>query len=404
MRRFALEGVRVADFGWAWAGAYVGTLLAFMGAEVIKIESRKRIDYSRVRSISTGQWFYDLDRSTVFNTINLNKLGITLDLSRPKGVALAKLIVKVSDVVIQNMRPGAMERLGLGYDALREIKPDIIYLSSSARGSIGPESQYVGYAPNFAALGGISHITGYAGGAPARLHGEVDLLSATTSAFAILTALIYRTRTGKGQHIDLSSSEVISALLGEVLLDYTMNGNIRSRNGNSDDIMAPHNCYRCKGEDKWVSIAIGTDEEWKAFCQAIGNPQWTEDERFGDTFSRWRNKGELDRLIGEWTATRTHYEVMETLQKVGVAAMPSLSSQELFDNSHLKERGYWLEVDHPMIGRQVVAAPPWKLSATPAMVRHPSPLVGEHNHYVLGELLGMSPDEIAALIEEKVIY
>jgi benzylsuccinate CoA-transferase BbsF subunit len=404
MRKFALEGVRVADFGWAWAGAYSATLLAFMGAEVIKIESRKRIDYSRIRSLSTGQWFFDLDQSPVFNTINLNKMSVTLDLSQPQGVVLAKRIVGMSDVVIQNMRPGAMERLGLGYEALREIKPDIVYLSSSARGSAGPESQYVGYAPNFAALGGISYITGYAGGPPTRIHGEMDLLSATTSALAILAALVYRSRTGKGQHIDLSSTEAISALLGDVLLDYTMNGNIPSRNGNSDEFMSPHNCYRCKGEDKWVSIAIGTDEEWKAFCQAIGNPPWTGDERFGDAFSRRQNQGELDRLVGEWTAARTHYEVMETLQKAGVAAVPSFNSQELFNNSHLQERGYWLEVDHPMLGKQVVAAPPWKLLATPAMVSRPSPLVGEHNHHVFGELLGLSPEEIAALIEEKVIF
>ncbi len=183
-----------------------------------------------------------------------------------------------------------------------------------------------------------------------------------------------------------------------------MKGHLRSRCGNSEDLMAPCNCYRCQGEDKWVSIAIATDEEWKAFCQAIGKPQWSEEERFSTAHHRWQNRDELDRLVGEWTARRTHYEVMQTLQKAGVAAIPSFNSQELFADTHLRQRSCWLEVHHPRIGKQVVTAPPWKFSATPAVVHHPSPLIGEHNQYVFGELLGLSAEEIATLTEEGVIY
>ncbi len=404
MTRGPLEGIRIADFTFAWAGPYASTLLAYMGAEVIHVESTRRPDHSRMISLTTRRRFSGLNQSPVFNDINMGKLGITIDLTKPKAVELAKRLVKVSDVVAQNMRPGVMERLGLGYEALREVKPDIIYLSSSARGAYGPERFYVGYAPSFAALGGLSHLTGYPDEPPAQMMGEIDLISATTSAFAILVALNHRQRTGEGQHIDLSSSETISVLLGEVLMDYDMNKRVNSRRGNRDDIMAPHNCYRCKGDDKWVSIAISSDEEWKAFCKAIGKPEWIEDERFCDAYSRKRNEEVLDRLIGQWTIDRTHLEVMDILQRVGVAAVPSFNSEELYNDPHLKERGLFTEVYHPDVGKQIVVSPPWKFSATPARIYRRSPLFGEHNNYVFGELLGMSSDEIQRLVEEKVIY
>ena len=404
MERTALAGVRVTDFAWAWAGAYATTLLAYMGAEVIKIESRKRPDHSRRYSLTTQFLFDELDRSPVFNDINLNKLGVTIDISQARGVELAKKIACISDAVVQNMRPGVIERLGLGYDALREVKPDIVYLSSSMCGGGGPEQNYGGYAQNFAALGGLSHVTGYDDDVPATLMGEIDLLSATTNAFALLAAFNQRLRTGVGQHIDLSFSEAVSVLIGDVLLDYTMNGRVQSRNGNEDGFMAPHNCYRCRGEDRWVSIAIASDEEWEAFCGALGNPDWASDERFSDAYSRWQNQEELDRLVEQWTMAHTDYEVMESLQGVRVAAFPSFSSEELSSDPHLIERHIWVEVKHPVIGKQKVVAPPWKLSATPAGIYRHGPLLGEHNEYIFGELLGMPSAEITQLIEEKVIY
>lgn len=404
MNKAILDGVRIADFTWVWAGPYGTMLLALMGAEVIKIESARRIDSSRQSSLTMGVVFKSLDESPVFNTLNLNKFGVTLDLSQPKGVELAKKIVKLSDVAAENMRPGVMERLGLGYEALKAIKPDIIYLSSSAYGTRGPYRSYTGYAPNFAAFSGVAHLTGYRDGPPTTLTGSTDLRSATTSAFALLAALYYRQRTGKGQYIDLSSTESLSVLVGELLMDYTMNQRVRSRNGNHDDVMVPHNCYRCKGEDKWVSIAVATDEEWEALCRAMGNPDWTKDERFADAYSRWENQEELDKLIGAWTINRTHYEVMDILQKVGVAAMPSFSAAELFNDPHFKERRLTAEVEHPRMGKQIVIGAPWQISDSPPSVRRASPLLGEHNEYVFGELLGMSRQEIARLEEEKVLY
>lgn len=400
----ALAGIKVLELGQFVSGPYCAKLLADLGAEVIKVESMKRIDPSRQLSLTTGQRFSGLDQSTVFNDLNLNKLDVTLDLTQPKAVELVKRMVKVSDVVVQNMRPGVMDRLGLGYEALREAKPDIIYLSSAARGTKGPERRYTGFAPGFSALSGLAHITGYADGPPVAMAGRIDLMSATASAYAIIAALIHRRRTGKGQHIDLSSSEVISSFMGEVFMDYAMNGRVQDRRGNQDDIMAPHNCYRCQGNDEWVSIAIATDEEWKAFCAAIGNPAWTEQEKFSDTYCRWQNQDELDRLVSQWTINHTHYEVMDTLQKAGVAAVPSFSNKELFSDPHFKERGLAAELHHPVIGKTVALGAPWKMSVTPPKICRHSPLFGEHNQYVFGELLGMSREEIASLEEEKVIY
>jgi len=403
MARTPLEGIRIADFTWAWAGPYATMMLGFMGAEVIKIESRKRPDHSRMRSLAAGPTFGGPDQAPIFNDLNLNKMSVTLDMTQPKAVELGKRVVSISDVVVENFRPGVMDKLGLGYEALKEVKPDIIMLSSSAVGGIGPDRQYVGYAPTFSALGGLAHLTGYPDGPPIPLMGSSDLRSAATSTFAILTALYYRAQTGEGQHIDLSSTETIAVLIGEAFLEYTMNNRVPFREGNRDGIMAPHNCYPCQGDSNWVSIAVATEEEWQALCHAIGNPHWVSDAKFADAYRRWQNQEELDKLIGEWTINYTHREVMEMLQKAGVAAVPSLSGLELWEDPHLRERVFAKEVQHPAIGKRIVVNAPWKFSATPAQVSRYGPLLGEHNEYVFGELLGMPKEEIQRLMEEGVI-
>jgi len=404
MKRAALEGVRIADFCWLWAGAYATGLMALLGAEVIKIESMARVDPSRMMTLTIGQAFEGVEHSPVFNSINLNKLSVKLNLKLPKAVELAKKIIQISDVVTQNMRPGAMDKMGLGYETLREVKPDIIMLSSSSFGAEGPLRRYGGYAPSFAAYSGLTHLTGYSDAPPNPMTGSTDLMSATTSAFAIIAALNHRQNTGQGQHIDLSSVESLAVFTGDALMDYIMNGRVRSRRGNQDDIMAPHNCYRCRGDDKWVSIAVSKENEWQAFCQVMGNPDWTRDEKFSDAYCRWKYQEELDRLVTEWTVNYTHYEVTEMLQKVGVAAMPSFSNQEIFSDPHFKERKLAVEVEHPVMGKQVVLGAPWKLSETPAKVTKASPTMGENDEYVFGELLGMPSSEIKQLMDEQVIY
>jgi benzylsuccinate CoA-transferase BbsF subunit len=225
----------------------------------------------------------------------------------------------------------------------------------------------------------------------------------TTSAFAILAALHHRARTGKGQHIDLSSTEAVAALIGHVFMDYRMNGRVQTRAGNRDHLMAPHNCYRCRGDNNWVTIAVACDEEWHALRQLVGDSR-LEDERFADAASRRQNQEALDQLIGEWTSRRSQEEVTQTLQNAGVAAMPVLDGPALVQDPHLRARGVLQSLDHPAIGERLTVGPPWRFSRTPAQISRPGPLLGQHNRYVLGELLGMSGEEIERLVAEEVVY
>jgi len=296
-----------------------------------------------------------------------------------------------------------LDRLGLGYEALRAVKPDIIMLSSSAVGSSGPERTYVGYAPTFAALGGIAHISGQPEGPPTPLSGAIDLRVGTTSAFAILAALYHRARTGQGQYIDLSSTEAICALIGDTFLEYAMNRRSPGRAGNRDRIMAPHNCYRCAGDHKWVTIAVATDNEWRALCGVVADPL-LEDERFSDGYGRWHHQEELDQIIGEWTTSRSPQEITQALQAAGVAALPVHDGRSLVDAPQVRQRGILEWSEHSLTGRRLVAGPPWRFSRTPASIRRPAPLLGEHNRYVLNELLGLPDEEVERLVEEGVVH
>jgi benzylsuccinate CoA-transferase BbsF subunit len=404
MTKSALEGIRVIDFGHVWAGPYCTATLADMGAEIIRVESKRHIDIHRRQ----GPYLNDkpgFNRSAVWNAQNRGKFGCTLNLAKPDGVELAKRLVAISDVAVENFAPRVMKKLGLDYPALREVKEDIILVSLPGFGSTGPAKDYISYGQSLLAASGIAATTGYPDSPPMSL-GESypDLVTALSAAFAILAALHHRTETGQGQHIDISQLEATMCLLPEALMEFSMNGTLRPRMGNQDDIMAPHGCYRCKGDDKWVAITVATDEEWEAFRYAIGDPDWAREERFADGFGRWSNQHDLDRLIEDWTKERTPYEVMEVLQKAGVAAGPSLNIEELINDPHIKECEVFVEVEHPEMGRQIVYRPTWRLSGTPGRIQRRAPLLGEHNHYVFGELLGMSDKEIARLEKEEIIY
>ncbi|MBU4001769.1 MAG: CoA transferase, partial [Proteobacteria bacterium] len=244
-----LSGIRITEMTTAWAGPFASCLLGFLGAEVIKIESMARLDHARMVSFTTGRKFESPDESGVFNNLNLNKKSVCLNLKKPKAVEIVKKMAMISDVVMENLRPGVIPRLGLGYEDINAVKPDIVYLSSSACGQTGPDREYVGYAPTFAALAGLPHITGYPDWPPSNFMGSIDLRSASTAAFVILAALYHREQTGEGQYIDMSSMEAIAAFSGDILLDYVLNQRVQERKGNRDDSMAPHNCYVCKGED-----------------------------------------------------------------------------------------------------------------------------------------------------------
>jgi benzylsuccinate CoA-transferase BbsF subunit len=399
-----LKGVTVTEFTSAWAGPYATCLLGFLGAEIIKVESKKRIDHSRFTSFTTGAAFSNPDQSPVFNSLNLNKLSVCLNLTQPKAVEIAKRLVEKSDVVVENMRPGVMTRLGLDYAALSQVKGDIIYLSSSACGQTGPDREHVGYAPHFAGAAGLSFVTGYEDWPPSILAGAFDLRSATTAAFAILAALLCRQRTGEGQYVDMASQEAIAILNSDALMDYLMNERVRMRQGNRRDDMAPHNCYRCRGEDNWISIAVADDREWRALCSAMGREDLARDARFSTLETRWRNQDELDEIISDWTASQDYYEVMHHLQRAGVAATPSLSNKALFEDPHIAEREVFTQVEHPVLGKDWVIAPPWRLSDTPASIRRHAPLLGEHTYEIFEQRLGMSREEIERLEQEQVIY
>lgn len=411
MAIYPLEGVTVLDFGTAWAGPMLGHILADVGAKVIKVESRSRLDGLRLgRPIvgddiaggDKGKW---VDMQPAFHGLNRNKYSITLDLKRPEGMALIKELVKKSDVVIDNFSAGVMKRLGLDYESLKKIKPDIITVSLSGLGEYGPFSDATTYAPTITALSGFNSLHGYYAeptlGAATSAYGDAN--ASIHGAFAVLAALCYRKRTGKGQHIDLSEVEAGTSLLGEAILDYTMNRRVAEPQGNNHPGMAPHNNYRCKGDDRWISIAIKTEEEWRSFCQAIGGPDWAKEQRFADAFGRLNNRVELDRLITEWTINYAPYEAMEILQKAGVAAVPVMHLGDQYFDAHFKERQTYLEVQHPLVGLEVLYGLPYKLSKTPGSIRQTAPSLGEHNDYVLRELLGLPDHEIRRLVEEGVL-
>ncbi|MBQ6856359.1 MAG: CoA transferase, partial [Lachnospiraceae bacterium] len=325
-------------------------------------------------------------------------------ISTPEGAELAKKIVAESDIVVSNMRPGKMEKLGLGYEDLKKVRPDLIMIESSGFGCTGPYRGYAGFAPIFASFGGLAYVTGYEDGEPNVMSGVQDLRAGTLSAFIILAALVNRQNTGEGQYIDLSSSECLSTLIGPELMEYTMNHRSPFRHGNDDAIMAPHGVYRCKGEDKWISIAVANNDEWQAFCEVMGNPDWSSRPEYEDLYGRWQNRKEIDREIEKWTVKFTHYELMERLQNAGVAAMPSFDAEEILTDPHTKARNLFTEVNHPKIGPQVVMNPAWKFSETPARLHKAGPMMGESNDEIFGGLLGLTAEEIETLKEKKVIY
>lgn len=406
--KFALEGIRVLDLGMFMAGPYCGALLADMGAEVIKVESCRRPDPIRIQSRGVyphgdpGErpW----NRSGMINERNRNKLGITLDLTMPRGQEVFKKLVKVSDVVLENFSRRVVSDLGLEYASLKEVNPSIILLSLSSQGVTGPEKDNVSFGPTLEQVGGLAYLTGY----PDQMssfssYAYPDFLAGVLGAGAIIAALRYRQRTVKGMHIDLSQREVATCVIGETMMDYSMNRRVRKAIGNRHPSRAPYGCYPCKGEDEWVTIAIDSDDDFLRFCKAIGQPELADDNRFCDVLSRLKNQDELDRIISGWTKEREHYQIMKILQDAGLAAGPVLTVKELFQDPHLAKREFFKEQTHPEAGTFVYKGRPLRFSKTPLREDMPAPCLGEHNSLIYGSLLGMSQDEINELEREGVI-
>ncbi len=381
-------------------------LLANLGAEVIKVEGHKRTDLTRHGVV----WpLPDPTPSRVppnqgmsLNSVNMNKKSVTLDLTNPEGLELARQLAAMSDIVVDNMRAGSMKRLGLGYEELRKLRPDIIVVSSSSRGQKGPQKDYAGYATIHQAIGGGAYIMGYPDDAPCHSGGDVDLMNATTTAYATLAALYHRMQTGEGQFIDYSQCEGVSSVIGELLLGYEMNSEVPERMGNAHPQYAPHNVYRCWGVDRWLALEVHSDEEFATLADVIDKPELARDSRFADMASRKKNELELNRIIEEWTRERDRDWMVNEFCKAGLAVAPSRNMRDLYADPHLRARDVFVAIDHPELGKLELVGVPWKMSDYDMPTRH-APLLGEHNDYVLRELLGLSESQVAELRQKDVI-
>jgi crotonobetainyl-CoA:carnitine CoA-transferase CaiB-like acyl-CoA transferase len=393
-----LHGVRVLELTKIWAGPYVGKLLALLGAEVIRVESYDSLDATRRFGTK------DINDAPGFQAINADKRSVQLNMKTAEGRRLVQEIVKVSDIVIENLRPGAADRLGLGYEGLRAVKPDIIAVSMSMHGHDGPLSYQTGYAPCFSSVAGICQMVGDEDGPPKLLNIRYgDSSYGTAATYAAIVALCHRQRTGEGQSVDVSAVEALSANLGDCFMDYFLTGHVPVRDGNRHPEMAPHGTYACANQE-WLSIAVRTDEEWRALCEAMGLPALANDPRYRDNRSRQMNLRELNALVQTWTGSRDAQEAGEALRNKGVAAFKSLSTIDLVADENLWRRGYFTHVTDNNGRSAAIAGPPWHFSVTPAAARKAAPLLGEHNDYVLGELLGLSVQERQRLVAEKIVY
>ncbi|HWP60736.1 MAG TPA: CoA transferase [Candidatus Acidoferrales bacterium] len=401
----ALKGIKVVEFAAFAAGPVVGKHLADHGATVVHVESKVRPDGFRTHYPPYKDNIHGLNRSGLFALCNNDKLDITLNLKKaPKATELAKRIVAWADVVIENFSPGTMARLGLGYEELKKVKPDLIMLSSSNLGQSGPHAHHAGFGSQLSSLAGFTHLTGYPDGPPQILYGPyIDYIAVAYGAVAILAALDYRRRTGQGNYIDTAQYETGLQYLAPILLDYKVNGTVATRNANRDPHAAPHGAYPCAGDDSWCAISVHSEKEWQALCNAMGNPPWAADAKFASHRSRKGNEDELDRKIAEWTSRFGARELMERLQAAGVKAAMVNTMKDLYSDPQLAARGQWVELEHPEIGKMHYQRPPFLLAKTPPGPARRDPLLGEHNEHFYRQLLGLSADEYDALVAEGVI-
>ena len=387
-----LEGIRVVDFTWALTGPIASKHLSDLGAEVIKIETNVRLDLQRTGS-SWGS----------FNQHNSGKLGITVNLKKPRGLELVKQLIARSDIVVENFAGGSLEKMGLGYEVCRELKPDIIMVSSCMQGQTGPFARHPGIGFRLTALSGFNHITGWPDREPGWLGAYTDFIAPRFIILAVMAGLEYRERTGKGQYLDTSQFEGGIQFMAPLLLDYSVNKNEVNRMGNRCEYAAPHNAYRCTGEDRWCAISVFTDEEWKSFCGVVG-PSLAEDSRFATLAARKENEEELDVIINRWTSVRSAEDVMNSLQAAGVAAGVLQTGEDLMENDpQMKARGFFRTIEHPEVGHyRANSGAHFNLSKYRYDLQR-APLLGEHNEYVFKEIVGISDEEYQALVEDEVL-
>ena len=404
-----LSGYRVLDFGWVLAGALPGMILADMGAQVIKVESHKRMDYMRLGRPIIGDE-PDPEQNPMFHNVNRGKLSITLNTSEPKALTLVKELVPHCDILIENFSPGVMGRLGLSYEALKGINPRLIMASISSNGQSGPLRDLRAYAPSIGALSGLDSTIGYkpdetAAGRPLGLkHAYGDICGALHSVFAILSALYKRLETGQGQYIDLSMLRATVSTMGAGLMEYEMTGRVMGPQGNYDPTMAPYGNYPCSEPDSWISIAVRTEEEWQGLKEAMDNADWCELSNFNSRYNRLKYTTELDGYIAKYTSKHDAYELAELLQSHNVAAIPVMNAEDRLSNQHFQARRLYSEIEHPSLGMEPIFNLMWNLSDTPLRIQRHAPLMGEHNLEIFRDLLGLSVKEIEKLEVGQVIW
>ena len=412
-RYMPLSNLRVLDLSRIWAGPYCTKLLGDMGAQVIKMESTRVYDNHR-GPVNPGRGIaaypdsepgeQPWNRNGWFNCLHMGQYGITLELTTERGREVFDSLVAISDVIIENFRYGSLARLGYSYEDLRRLRPDLIYVSMPAFGNSGPWKRYLAYGIGQEQLSGMAHMTGYQGEGPMKSginHG--DPITGSHAAGIILVALRYRRRTGKGMFIDVSQQESSVALIGPQLLAYQMTGAEPRRTGNHTELYAPHNTYRCRGEDRWVAIAATSDVEWVRLSSAISRDDLAQDAGLATLGGRKAREEEIDEAISMWTLDRDPYDATHVLQDAGVPAAPVLNAPGLLADPHYRDRGTFVEMEHPWAGRHHYPGLAWKMSRTPGEMRSPAPGLGEHNRLVYRNMLGLSDAEVDRLEEDDVI-
>ncbi len=397
--------LRVVDLTNGWAGPLATCLLADFGAEVIKVESPSHMDWWRGAAPEvTENGGKPYEQSPTFNTVNRNKYGIALELTHPRGRELFRDLIRISDVLVANYPPRSLRKLGIEFDTLKAVNPQLVMVTLPAFGNSGPESEYLGFGTTTEAMAGITGVSGYEDGPPQMLSNAIgDPVSALNACFVSLVGTFEQERRGAGVSIDLSHVEGLLPFNAAALLGYTINGRSQQRLGNRHPTLAPHGCYPCQGEDEWITIAVTSDEDWRNLCGVLGNPVWTQNGGFGTAQGRKAAEDELDQHMTAWTQEHDATGMMESLQEVGVAAGVVLSGAGVLSDPHLAAREFLLTIDKEETGPHFYPGFVPQFPDTPSVVRRPAPSFGKHNERIFGSLLGLSKEEIQRLSDEGII-
>jgi benzylsuccinate CoA-transferase BbsF subunit len=396
----ALAGVKVVEFGAYAAGPCISKYLANFGAQVVHVESRQRPDGFRLQYPPFKDGKVGLNRSGCFAFFNDSKRGVTLDLKNSEGLRLAHRLVEWSDIVIENMRPGVMARLGLDYESLRVRQSDLIMLSTSNMGQTGPHATHPGFGSQLSSLSGFTHLIGEPDGPPYFLYGPyIDFIAVAFGGIAVLAALDHRRRAGEGSYVDLSQFETGVQFISSAVIDYAANGVVANRDGNRDPMTAPHGCYPCR-DGEWCVISCWDEAEWERFCHATEKPEWLTNERFITLAQRKANESQLNQLIADWTRERGAEHLMWRLHCRGVHAAKVNTVRDLFTDPQIAFRNIWQQQEHPELGNHAYRMVSYELSETPGSVRRAAPCLGADNEEVFVDWLGLSPREYEELSEQ----